>query len=366
MNQYIEQIINCILNDFTSSERREFVFLSNHARNIIQKYQSVLSCSFGEGLVNHADIDWMCFCFNYFIVDFKYIHTEDFDFINDIKSDLGILIIDTENCNPGFARLLVHKERINSNPYEYCFHNGKKYFNGKNFIKNMVSNVRNVSQNHIPKVRFIAKGPSVKKFNPEFTVDYAYCFPCLKDIQPTDTHIQLPLLCEDFYQKNNFFFVHKSRECSRCPDIEFRWSFSFIENQTVLKFTDVEFKLYFICKELYNTYIKSSEERKTCISSYSIKTLIFHFRDRNQEQIKSESIIDLVKLFLCIMKRSIREKYLPQYFIRKYNIFDILKDNEAKVAVHQIEKIENNLVLAILNCKFFRKFESLVTLHSIY
>jgi len=51
-------------------------------------------------------------------------------------------------------------------------------------------------------------------------------------------------------------------------------------------------------------------------------------------------MIDLVKIILCEMKFSVKERFVPNYFVCQYNMFDVLKENEAKVVLEKIENVE--------------------------
>jgi len=337
---------------------REFVYLANDAEQLINK-DWINTGSYAEGFVNPGDRDTMHGAWHPFLV----VDCIE-DISDDIDENIGILIIDTQDCKPGYVRLLVHIKEPLDGYFRlfYCLHNGKKYFNGKKFMELIFSRIQKKLET--PQFRFLCHGPAISVRNYHDTI---CCFPCKKKLKSTE-EFQQQLPCHISNQNSSlFYFVPKSHPYSQNPDIEFRWYFSVIEYNLIRQFTDKEFQLHFLCKELYNTYITSNnDENENCISSYTVKTIMLYLLGRHKEKSKSKSLINLVKLFLREFKCRLQEKYLPHYFVREYNLFDVLDDDEAQEVLRTIENIEKDLFSAILNCDFFMNFSSLVILYSVY
>ena len=384
----IESLINTIIDDFVDEDRRKFTYLSIDIQHYILHAKGTplyYTGSFAEGLDNFDDVDRMLENLQFQVFDrdskcsqlkwvfppnFMENHISNFmenyyipDLPKRLKMDFlnrsaGVLTIETENCHPGFARLLLEKEPLpifGGLSDIFVTYNGKKYVSSTKYLKCWGS-----IREYVPYSRH---GPSLRRIGAPKD-DFVLCFRCGDNLKCTEGFRRLipDLPKEDIV----FHLVPTSHQDSKNAEIEFRWSFSVIETNIIRSFKAKEFQLYFLCKEILKTYFVGKRGNQKGLCSYFVKTMIFFMRDNYRTEFETQSLIPLLSLFLRELKLSLLNKNLPNYFVREYNMYNELTEDVFRDSIDTVERIEGDIFSKILNCKRFQRYEGLQMLSSIY
>ena len=376
----IERLINTILDDFVDEDRRKFTYLSIDIQHyILHKSGTPIyyTGSFAEGLDNFDDVDRMreSLQFQVFDRDSNCYQPKSIIpiFVESVstsglskrqktkmfhKVTLGVLTIETENCHPGFARLLLKRKALPSLPFLndiFVAYNGKQYVSSTKNLESWTSlGETTPSSRH---------GPSLRKVGAPKD-DFVLCFRCGDNLKCTKVFRRLipDLPKEDLV----FHLVPTSHSDSKNAEIEFRWSFSVVETNIIRSFKKKEFQLYFLCKEILKTYFVCKTGNQKGLCSYFVKTVIFFMRDKYRIEFETESLIPLLRLFLRELKLSLLSKNLPNYFVRECNMYNELTEDLFRDSISIVEEIEGDIYSKILNCKIFQRYEGLRMLSSIY
>lgn len=120
-------------------------------------------------------------------------------------------------------------------------------------------------------------------------------------------------------------------------DIEWRLCFNLGEKKLVHSWNDVQKKLYILLKMLLKEKIKPEDKE---LSSYVIKNIVFWLSEMYpQEAFTSNSLMQLVRKALKMLKQSIEMNLLPYYMIPKRNLLKNLKQERKQTLISRISSI---------------------------
>ena len=345
------EIVNYMLEFVVIEKIREVCYLFDNLVTIFQHeyycggyIDTIYSGSFAEGITNHGDYDIM-------YVDRMFLVVESAD---DVPKNYkgGVLIPDLDSCHAGYTRLLVHKKCDDKRFDGYISFDGKLYLNRmKGF---------NETQFALDFGYGIPHGPAFmitpKTGNKE--TDMVQCYQML-----SNNVVQKRFANKEFYPSfqeqvpmilnSDCHIVPVAHAQSTNPDIEFRFSFSLIEKQLIQNWGIIQFKCYFLCKELIKHHLQGDRENEKGLCSYFAKTIIFWMTENNPSTYWEEhTTIELVDMILETMRGYLLKKCCPNYFIPENYMIDHYPQEDVNKLLVKIDSVRKDLFGKILECNF--------------
>ena len=129
---------------------------------------------------------------------------------------------------------------------------------------------------------------------------------------------------------------------SQCPDIEWRFSFTYAENKLAQSLSETQRRCYVILKQI----IRITLAPNTVISSYCLKNILFWKLDQIPENIWDNYWTGLGTCFLALIDELIHclvNHNIPHYFIRENNLIGHKPRQMVQTALVKIISIRQNL-----------------------
>ena len=261
-----------------------------------------------EGVLNYNDIDLMS-------VEPDLLIFDSVEQIPDETFGHGILLMDTEDCEPGFTRLVVHTGTSAEVGDVYTEIGNKRYLNATKYMASF-------AEVSLSTKSFEKHGPALIIGGEK--MDFVMCFKCLAWPKCANEFIGRPRFSSnpsvqviDDMTSLGCHVVGISHPQSLNPDVEFRISFSFVEKHLIRKWSIKQLKCYFLLKELLNNYLgPSSDGSEKGLCSYFFKTLMFWAIEEYEGQFWDQnSTFHCVEKLLAKLKVFFVEEKCPNYFI---------------------------------------------------
>ena len=358
------KIIDFILEEFLIGKCiRNLTFLLDDIYNDIQKTANsktteIISGSSSEGMLNSGDIDVMICCSDFIVVNSP----------SKIPSDCnsGVLLLNVENCYPGFANLTVLKEKPDINDDLYSRIDGKTYLNREKYMTYVCKQI-------FGKANLDMHGPAVlQSFG---AADLVICLACtewpecamefMERIRDFDVPSAVQL---DHIRDMGCHIILISHPDSSNPDLEIRLSFSAAEKYLIRQWTNPQIKCYFLCKELFSNCFKAQKDSEKSICSYFAKSIILWMAEKNPSSFWSDSTtFKVMEKIFATLKVHLTEKSCPNYFIPTNFMMKTFSNDQAQLLLNKLCSVENDIVSAILSCETVKKLSiDIEILHSLY
>lgn len=147
-------------------------------------------------------------------------------------------------------------------------------------------------------------------------------------------------------------FVAVGHPDSKVKDYEFRLSFSMAELVLARSFSRAQRAIVLIFK----AFLKTMLPRASALSSYQIKTVMFWMSEEvHPQEWKMEKLGGLLLDVLDRWIGFLKDKNLPNYFVRKNNMISHKEDTEVSAAIDQLTKIRRDPVSALDSLKSYMR-----------
>lgn len=315
------------LNEVITEELRNFCYIFDNVHSYIQERLNVQvieleTGSSAEGCVPYSDVDRMIYQND--VIAVKDVHS-----LSKENSGKLVLLLDTQECYPGYARLKVHQNPPDGSfSHLHCEIDGEYFFVGSRYKSSFVTKfeepLEEVDNDHGPAV--LKKGDNLRKDR-----DLVACVKC---------NFLPPRVAQITQHSSNAFFdamapltchaVPVAHATSQKPEIEFRLSFSVAEKRLIQKWTIKQMRCYFWGKFLKNiaNALRSGNQGQT-ISSYLIKTTMFWLiEDKSVDYWVDSPISDCVREMWNKLCDFLRKRNLPSYFIPESNLICSMSEED--------------------------------------
>jgi len=332
-------------------EIRNLVFLMDDLTLELQERANIdtleiYSGSSTEGMMNGGDIDVMI-CQPDFIIVNKPSDVPD-------NTNVGVLLLDCQNCYPGFTNLLLLKDLPNTNEDLYTTYDSKHYLNKDKYM------------NYVCKRMF--GGVDVEMHGPAVLqetggADVVICLPCpvwpsgALEFVERKRKYELPSAAQvDHIKEAGCHVIVIAHANSKRSDIEFRISFSVAEKYLIRQWNEKQIKCYYICKELFSNHFKPTSESEKGLCSYFAKSVIFWMVEDNPSRFWQDSstynimikILDTIDIFLT-------ERSCENYFVPNNLMMETFTEEQTDLLLLKLAKVKGDMVPFILNCDMFKK-----------
>ena len=125
-----------------------------------------------------------------------------------------------------------------------------------------------------------------------------------------------------------FLLVHVGHPDNDEKEKQFRLSFSHQERILVVQFNSTQLKCYILLKLIKKEVIQPSINEET-LTSYHCKTCMFYCMENTSHKFwEPENLVSCLLMCLRQLVVWVHEKFCPNYFIPKENMFDRIRSNE--------------------------------------
>ena len=351
----IGQILDLLLDYLVRDEYRECCYLADDLQEYMHQRawetgnikRAFMHCtgSDKEGVLNYNDIDLMMVEPDFLV----------FDSVGQIPAETlghGILLLETDDCYPGYTRLLVHTEPSDEVGDVYTRVGNKQYLNAKKWMiacANLSLSIRD----------FVTHGPAILAAE---NFDLVMCLKCMvwpkcakcfgdrsrlsRNPSRHDIEYMMSLGCH---------VVAVAHPQSLNPDLEYRMSFSFVEKHLIRRWSTKQLKCYFLLKELVKNYFGSSEDNfEKGLCSYYMKTLMFWAIEEYDEQFWEQNLTFFcIKRLLDKLKDFVVEQKCPNYFIPENLMVSSYTSDQIESISNRIDQVQTDLYAFILRTHNF-------------
>ena len=341
----LEKIMECMF----SQRATQF---GNILADVFQEYEkhvsqffqpsSTLSGSSGEGMPTYNDIDFMMIQKDLLITDVDDSLTNIISKRikpGPINSDKIHFKMDSGECYPGFVRLeLISKCAGQNFQNFYCDkYNGKYYLNAYKYFQKY------------DKAMIYQKFRQVsgKEAGPAITFsgfDYVFAIAGSNDLGFSERFLsEIPLakynanLSIEKLRKAQICVVAKAYEDSTQPCLEFRLSFSPLENLLVKSFTCKQKSYYYLLKTIYRINLKNDRKRRKGFSSYYLKNLMFRVISEEDTSFWEQPMIGVLSCLLFQKLIKYIKDRCPNYFIFRNKMISNYSDEELRNMMKKID-----------------------------
>ena len=188
---------------------------------------------------------------------------------------------------------------------------------------------------------------SVQEAGPAITYagfDYVFAIAGSKDLGFSERFLnRIPLakynpnLSVEKLRKTKICVVAKAYENSTQPCLEFRLSFSLLENLLVKSFTRKQKSYYYLLKIIYRINLKNDTKHGKGFSSYYLKNLMFWAMSEEDTSFWERPMIEVLSCLLFQKLRSYIEKRCPNYFVIGNKMILNYSDEELRNMMKKID-----------------------------
>lgn len=230
-----------------------------------------------------------------------------------------ILIIDTENAQPGFALLFVQNEPICDQTFVERNVDGT-FLSSKLYILSFATKYTN----------HIINGPCLSNLDGRLDVAHSLLCPewpnVAKDWATRKRSSGWPsvFLVSDIVKHGVLLVPIGSKSCSKeVHPLEWRISFSIPEKILIHTWSHTQMLCYAILKILLKEVIKTTKGLESLVCSYFLKTTLFWLSEEvDATNWIPEKLLDCFVMCLGRLTYWITHKYIPNYFIPEHNMID--------------------------------------------
>ncbi|VDI24805.1 Hypothetical predicted protein [Mytilus galloprovincialis] len=284
----------------------------------------VVTGSKAEGLdLCGSDIDFMLISKKYIICESK---SEANSYLSGITVSRQILILDTDNAQPGFGLLCVHKKPICDQQFVERNEDGT-FLSSKLYLLNFATKYTN----------HIINGPCLS--NLDGKLDAAHSLKSLKwpsvaknwATRKRSSGIPSASLVSDIVKYAIQLVPIGSKSCSvDVHPLEWRISFSIPEKLIIHTWSHTQLLCYAILKVLLKEVFKKNKILDSLLCSYFLKTTLFWLSEEvDTTNWVPEKLLHCLDMCLSRITYWITQKYIPNYFIPEHNMIDRQYDQQA-------------------------------------
>ena len=302
---------------------------------------STLSGSIGEGMPIYNDIDFIMIQKDMLITDVDDSLTKIIS--KRIKpgprsSDEIQFKMDSKECYHGFTRLeVISKSAGQKFQNSFCDkHNGRYYLNGYKYFQECNNPIFQMFR----QVSGQEAGPAITYAG----FDYVLAIAGSKDLGFSEQFLnRIPLakynsnLSVEKLKKTQICVVAKAYENSTQPCLEFRLSFSLLENLLVKSFTRKQKSYYYLLKMIYRINLKNDTKHGKGFSSYYLKNLMFWAISEEDTSFWEQPMIEVLSCLLFQKLKSYIEKRCPNYFVVGNKMILNYSDDELRNMMKKID-----------------------------
>ena len=307
-----------------------------------------LSGSIGEGMPIYNDIDFMMIQKDMLITDIDnslaYMISKPIK-PAEINSNKIHFKMDSGECHHGFTRLeLISKITKKNNLNRYCKKlNGKFYLNAHKYIQGYNKTMLNhLCLQLTPQVT----GPALTFAG----FDHVFAITGSNDLGFSTTFLnRIPLakyqpnLSSDRLENIRICVVAKAHENSTHPCLEFRLSFSLLENFLVKAFTLKQKCYYYLLKLIYRIMSQDGKKKGRGFSSYLLKKLMFRTIGEEKTSFWEQPMIKVLPCLLFKKLKTYIEIRCPNYFVTQNKMILNYSDEELHIMIKKIDWLQTNL-----------------------
>ena len=319
----------------------------NHTLEIFHPSYT-LSGSIGEGMPIYNDIDFMMIQKDMLITDvdnsLTYIISKPIK-PAERSSDKIHFKMDSGECHHGFTRLeLISKITEQNFVNRYCEKaDGKFYLNAHKYIqKYNKTKLNHFCRQLTPQVT----GPALTFA--EF--DHVFAITGSNNLRFSTTFLNRILLTK--YQPNlhsdklgkiRICVVAKAHENSTHSCLEFRLSFSLLENFLVKSFTLKQKCYYYLLKLICRIISQKSTKKGRGLSSYLLKNLMFWTIGEEEISFWEQPMIKVLPCLLFKKLKTYIEIRCPNYFVTESKMILNYSNEELHNMIKEIDWLQENL-----------------------
>lgn len=174
--------------------------------------------------------------------------------------------------------------------------------------------------------------------------DYVFAIAGSKDLGFSERFLnRIPLaeynpnLSVEKLRKTQICVIAKAYENSTQPCLEFRLSFSLLENLLVKSFTRKQKSYYYLLKIIYRINLKNDTEHGKGFSSYYLKNLMFWAISEEDTSFWEQPMIEVLSCLLFQKLKSYIEKRCPNYFVVGNKMILNYSDDELRNMMKKID-----------------------------
>ena len=288
----------------------------------------------------------------------------------------NVLVMDTNNCAPGYTFLRTYKLSPNLQRHETkaCLESCLK-FNGyvglssDLYIKYHMGMIADMDKYSPP------------SFHAGDSIRHGPCVMLSYSKHKTDSDMGIGLRCSSWPKEANEWVTRKrgsnwpnqalidkikTMPCHVLPvgypnseNCHLEWRFAFVlpERELIWNFNDVQIQCYTVFKTLKKEI--TDEIAPDEINSFHLKTIVFWLSERIVNWDRSH-LIDHVKTCLSFLNSCIQQRHLAHYFLRSRNLFaGKLEDENTRGRLStEILRILERTLESFLNCEWRYKYEN--------
>ena len=319
----LEKITECMFSEratqFGNILADVFEEYEKHVSQILQP-SSTLSGSIGEGMPIYNDIDFMMMQKDMLITNVDDSLTNIISKrINPgpINSDTIHFKMDSRECYHGFTRLeLISKSAGQQFQNSFCKkYNGKYYLNAHKYFKEYN---KTICFQRFRQVSGQEAGPALTFSE----LDYVFAIAGSNDLGFSEKFLsRIPLakynpnMSVEKLRKTQICVVPKEYEDSAQRCLEFRLSFSLLENLLVKSFTRKQKSYYYLLKVIYRINLKNDTKRGKGFSSYYLKNLMFWVISEEDALFWEQPMIEVLSCLLFQKLKIYIKNRCPNYFV---------------------------------------------------
>ena len=319
----LEKIMECMFSEratqFGNILADVFEEYEKHVSQILQP-SSTLSGSIGEGMPIYNDIDLMMMQKDMLITNVDDSLTNIISKrINPgpINSDTIHFKMDSRECYHGFTRLeLISNSAGQQFQNSFCEeYNGKYYLNAYKYFQEYNETI---GFQRFRQVSGQEAGPALTFSG----LDYVFAIAVSNDLVFSEKFLsRIPLakynpnMSVEKLRKTQICVVAKAYEDSTQPCLEFRLSFSLLENLLVKSFTRKQKSYYYLLKVIYRINLKNDTMRGKGFSSYYLKNLMFWIISEEDALFWERPMIEVLPCLLFQKLKIYIKNRCPNYFV---------------------------------------------------
>ena len=341
----LEKIMECMFSEratqFGNILADVFEEYEKHVSQILQP-SSTLSGSIGEGMPIYNDIDLMMMQKDMLITNVDDSLTNIISKrINPgpINSDTIHFKMDSRECYHGFTRLeLISESAGQQFQNSFCEeYNGKYYLNAYKYFQEYNETI---GFQRFRQVSGQEAGPALTFSG----LDYVFAIAVSNDLVFSEKFLsRIPLakynpnMSVEKLRKTQICVVAKAYEDSTQPCLEFRLSFSLLENLLVKSFTRKQKSYYYLLKVIYRINLKNDTMRGKGFSSYYLKNLMFWIISEEDASFWEQPMIEVLPCLLFQKLKIYIKNRCPNYFVFRNKMILNHSDEELH---NMMEKID--------------------------
>ncbi|XP_061183501.1 uncharacterized protein LOC133191436 [Saccostrea echinata] len=305
------------------------------------------------------------------------LQVKDTEVVTSVDCDVSmagnVLIMNTNNCPPGFTLLNPYKLSRNEIRHETrscveaCIQsNDVLYLSSETYIKYVMNMIAGMDKYSPP------------SFHAGDSLRHGPCVMLSYSKYEKDSDIGIGLKCSS-WPKDSLEWISRKRKsnwpnqllinkikgmpchalpvgCVQSEKCHLEWRFAFIlpERELIWNFSDVQIQCYVIFKTLKKEILDKiiSDE----INSFHLKTIVFWMSEEIPDWDPS-NLTNCVKACLSFLIKCIQQRHLSHYFLRSRNLFmGKLEDEMVRDRlISEIELIRENIIDYFINCEWWYK-----------